>query len=93
MKTVTEVIASLNALSEYGIYKLFVEEGVKGRRHATCYCPVANYVRAETGAFVQMGLYTLNDLESIAPRSYEVGQSVSDFIASFDQGEYDDLLG
>lgn len=93
VKTVAEVIASLNALSEHDIYKLFVEEGITGRRRITLDCPIARYVHAETGAGVQVGATYLNELDEFCDhRRHDLSKSVSDFIMAFDDGRYEDLL-
>jgi len=94
MRTIQEVINSLNALNADGIHDLLAEKGIRGRRHITTDCPIANYVRTETDIFVQVGAYTLNDLSCVpvTPRTYDLGNSITDFIVAFDEEQYPDLI-
>jgi len=94
MRTIQEVINSLNALNADGIHDLLAEKGIRGRRHITTDCPIANYVGAETDVSVQVGAYTLNDLSPmpVALRTYGLGSSITDFIVAFDHEQYPDLI-
>jgi hypothetical protein len=94
MRTIQEVIDSLNALNADGIHDLLAKKGIRGRRHITTDCPIANYVRIETDIFVQVGAFTLIDRTSTSTSShvYRLGDSIADFIMTFDEEQYPDLI-
>lgn len=90
--TVSSVVRSLNQLGMHGVHALLVEKGIRGRRRVTMSCPIANYVRAETGIDVMVGGYWLKEV-ALTDIKHSLSDSVADFITAFDGGQFDDLLG
>lgn len=92
-----EVINKLQTLgSAKQVAQFFEANRIKGRQNASSYCPVANYVRQQTGA----GAVAVNCL-SVAAMSFagnggfvlmEASSPVSRFIQTFDQGMYPQLV-
>jgi len=89
--TVGSIVKSLNQLGMHGVHALLVEKSVKGRRRTTMSCPIANYVRAETGIDVMVGGSWLKEVDHVE-RRYDFSDSVADFVSAFDGGQFGDLL-
>jgi hypothetical protein len=71
------------------IARVFTELGITGRRGKTCSCPVAEYLKAETGREVEVAMdvvYSTGAPKVVLPHH------VVRFIRSFDHGRYPQLI-
>ncbi|HEU4967264.1 MAG TPA: hypothetical protein VFT53_07405 [Candidatus Saccharimonadales bacterium] len=83
------VVGKLNGMSADGIAKLFNEEGITGSTFEAFSCPIANYVKRETGQVVGMcaGWIHAGD-EKIF---FTGKEPMVEFMRRFDRGVYPEL--
>lgn len=85
------VLDKLGALGSYQAVAQFLhEEGVRGRQKSATACPVANYVRRETGLAISIHpewFFSYRDQDR-----HPVPESVGDFIHCFDLGQFPSLM-
>lgn len=91
MRTIEEVIDSLDGYTAYDIYKFFILNDVKGWRRSRGRCPIANFMSAETGVKVLVGATMITVDDDDDERSYDMGTSMCGFVEAFDVGEFPDL--
>lgn len=101
--TVAEVVDKLAALgSGQQIAQFFEERGIVGSMGWSDTCPVANYIRRETGRWVQAGIFTVSSPGVFAVEEgaftldvkdqVALPEPIMDFIVDFDRGKYPRLV-
>jgi hypothetical protein len=73
------------------IARVFAELGIKGRPRKSCLCPVAKYLKAETGMSV-IGVTPWRVYDYTCGGHVPVPDHVGHFISRFDLGDYPDLI-
>lgn len=95
MREFKDVVEGLSRLDQHGIYQILKFNGIKGRRADGRHCPIANYIKKETGAeTMHVGTcIVLNHVPGMSPfAGPKAPQSVKDFIQTFDSGiDFTDL--
>jgi hypothetical protein len=86
--TPAEVIAKLGELTPDEIARLFADEDIVGEPGAADECPVARYVRQQTGQPVSIncGAWCVDWDHGLLP------ESVKAFVTLFDSGRYQHLI-
>lgn len=87
-RTFAEVMDELNSVENVG--KFLADQGVKGRRREACECPVAVYLKRETGA-ARTDVTTEECSVTWWDGSFELidnAHPVTDFVKWFDRGYY-----
>lgn len=89
--TVTEVVRKLETLgSPDQIALFFKQEQVFGRPCVAFECPVANYVKRETGEMTSVSGWSVTSGDVRVEFPWE--SAISDFVARFDGFGYPDLI-
>jgi hypothetical protein len=90
LKVVMDKLAGLE--TSEAVARFLVEEGIQGYRSMAHACPVAKYLRRETGRMfeVHQGSYRPN--WSGIDEVHETPGAVAEFIGDFDRGAYPELM-
>lgn len=92
---VRDHLAKLGQLQPAEIARLFADLGIQGHRMVSTACPVAQYVRAETGTLISIrGSHWITGTISTAQlyRTGDTPETVGQFIGNFDAGIYPRLV-
>jgi hypothetical protein len=90
---IANLVDKLNGKGVEGIRDFFVANGIKGMRMRACKCPVANYLRNETGvSIVSVGTRFIHAPDVVGiPVDILTPTNVGNFIFQFDQGAFPEL--
>jgi hypothetical protein len=90
--TPAEIIAKLGQLVPDEIARLFADENVVGELGKSRECPVARYVRRETGVTVSIDYESWRHGSEFPSYRKLLPESVEGFIDMFDRGQYPHLI-
>lgn len=84
--------------SEFELALFLKDEGIKGLRQAHSYCPIANWVKLQTGEDVSVTgrnvwCFTNPCMSDHKDRKYEASDAMNAFVNRFDAGEFGYLEG
>lgn len=94
VQAVADHLAKLGELAPDEIARLFRDEQITGRHCAPAHCPVANWLRRETGQSVNVLVHRWGFIgQSIFQGSlHNMPETVGEFVKRFDQtAQYNDL--
>lgn len=98
MTNIESVIELLNSFpSQEAVAKFMKARGIKGEKRRTCLCPIAVFVTNETGqrasAVPRCDRWPSDlVLDDNYDDPYPLSDTISDFIESFDNGDFPDLI-
>jgi hypothetical protein len=90
MNNIEQDLAALGETRQQVYEKLF-QLGIKGKRHNSCQCPIARYLKSKEHKILGVSSTYIGTPYSTGGKDIETPVIISAFIYDFDAGMYPDL--